>query len=121
MKDGERFGKHGKLLVKEITDNRISISLMLNNGAPGYNSGSFIDTLSVDSNGLTKYISECDTSCVITFSFLKEAVLVRQVSERQYGACCFGLGVNVSGRFLKKSDEVPVIRDLTASDEITDY
>jgi hypothetical protein len=56
----------GEIQVKQIDADKIAMTFMINKGAPGYNSGSFIDTLIVK-NKVANYRTPLDESCKITF------------------------------------------------------
>jgi len=112
-KNGEIYGYFGDIQVKLLNENRIAVSFYLCVGAKSYNSGSFVDTLSLIGNTAIYKPLDCDSLCTITFKFSKGGVTtIHKALDGNYnGSCCFGSGVIANGFFRKVSNKIPVIKD----------
>ncbi len=103
----------GEIRVQLLDPQRIALCFYINKGYPGYESGSFIDTLAyVDS--CSRYTPTADTSCAILFYFHRKAVEIMETYSDPLSGCGFPNGVLVSAVFDKKSANRPVIQDLSA-------
>ena len=103
----------GEIRVKLIDSGRIAICLYINKGYPGYESGSFIDTI-VYEDGNARYYPGKDSSCIILFYFHQRKVEIQE-SYNQPNICCgFANGVLTSAVFKKTSGARPIIQDLSA-------
>lgn len=49
-RDGDIYGYFGKIQIKNLSKDQIIMTFMVSKGAPSYNSGSFVDTLSYKDN-----------------------------------------------------------------------
>lgn len=101
------YGAAGLIHVKEIAKKRIVVSFFKTYGAPGYNSGSFIDTLTLKDDIAIYRLKEDNLSCSITFKFTTKGIQVSQQSDY----CGFGHGVYADGFYKKISSKVPIIKD----------
>jgi len=108
--DGEEsYGSSGMMFVRKDHGTIYEIALIINRGAPGYNSGEIKATLSLQ-EGEMRYpaILEDDMSCIIDFYFDKDGVEVRQDMDMEKPDCEFGYGVTAMG-YLKKISSVPPV------------
>ncbi len=96
-KNGEKIGKYGTIQVKPISSDKIIMSFYVNLGFPTYNSGSFIDTLIIESNIATYTIPEYDSSCQIKFKFSISTISISETTEDYYMGCGFGNAVRTDG------------------------
>jgi hypothetical protein len=113
VKDGDKYGYFGSINVKRIKDSSLAMSFFVCRGAPGYNSGSFVDTVNYKRNNTVIYTPfEFDSTCVLTFKFTSQGVMVYEQAENINNACGFGGGVAANDLFYKKvSSKTPVIKD----------
>ncbi len=109
----DTYGSFGNIKVKQLDGNNIAISFYFNAGAKSYNTGSFVDTLTLKENSAIYKIPECDTFCTLTFKFYKTGVrAIHRPNNNDYNfSCCFGQGVNANGYFKKISSKTPIIVD----------
>jgi hypothetical protein len=113
-KNGEVYGYTGQIQVKKISAERIVMTFEVNKGAPGYNSGSFVDTLLYKNNRAIYTDPESDTTCKITFEFEKKGVSVKEETADYYWGCGFGHAVVATGYYRQISNKTPVLtRPLT--------
>ena len=115
--ENEIFGYFGEIQVKRLTKNRIVMTFMVNKGAPSYNSGSFVDTLDYQINKAIYTDPDLDSSCVITFDFTENGVVVKEKTDNYNFGCGFGHAVVADGFFRKTNDDVPVLKE-PGTDEI---
>jgi hypothetical protein len=110
-KDGDVYGWFGTIQVKTLTENKIAMTFYICKGAPGYNSGSFVDTLLYQDNKAV-YADEdtVNKKCVTTFVFSTKGVAVSENANYDFGTC-WGHGVAAFGHFRKKSSKVPVLTE----------
>ena len=113
VKNGETYGYHGEIHIKLLDSAHIAMSFYVCKGAPGYNSGSFVDTLDYE-NSIVVYTTDQDPSCRITFTFSKSGVAVDEIANNYNNGCGFGHAVVASGFYKKISSKEPEIRDLMA-------
>ncbi|MFN5649132.1 MAG: hypothetical protein ACK458_16580 [Sphingobacteriales bacterium] len=111
-KNGDVYGYYGELRVKKVDSSKILMCFYICKGAPSYNSGSFVDTLSYN-NMTASYRYADDSTCTVTFQFEKKGVDVSSVQDDLNFGCGFGHGVLASGYFKKISHKEPDIVDLT--------
>ena len=112
VKHGDTYGYFGDIDVKLLDSSRIAISFFVCKGAPSYNQGSFVDTLTYKQNIAIHTTPEDDTTCRITFRFGNKGVTVEQYQADLNFGCAFGHGVFADGFYKKVSSKVPVIRDI---------
>ena len=103
-------GSSGMMLVRKDHGTTYEVALLINRGAPSYNSGEVRATLSLQ-EGKMQYpaVLEDDMSCIIDFYFDKDGVEVRQDMDMEKPDCEFGYGVTAMGYLTKISSEPPVI------------
>lgn len=101
IKNGETYGYFGTMKVKLVDSNRIFADFYICKGAPGYNSGSFSDTL-LYKNNIAIYTTAADNSCIITFNFnATGGVDVDEKTKDSAAGCGFGKGVLTNGFYTK--------------------
>jgi hypothetical protein len=108
-KIGEVYGYTGQIQVKKISNDKIVMTFEVNKGAPSYNSGSFIDTLSYNDNKSFYTVPKSDTTCVITFDFDKRGVKVKEENADYNSGCGFGHAVDANGFYKRISNNSPVL------------
>lgn len=111
-KNGDTYGYFGDIKLKEISNNRIIVRLFVCKGAPSYNSGMLIDTLTITNNKAI-YKTENDPSCKLVFTFYRRGIMVEQFANDPNFACGFGHGVDAFGFYKKKSSNAPTDAELT--------
>jgi hypothetical protein len=111
VKDGDTYGNFGEIRVKLLDSNSIVMSFFTCKGAPSYNSGSFIDTLTYDNNSCTFRDKE-DTAkaCKVVFTFTQKQIDLNETANYEYGTC-WGHGVFAYGSFRKTGTKTPVIKN----------
>ena len=107
------MGHSGELRVKLLGRAKVAMSFYINKGYPGYESGSFMDTMAYVDN-LAKYVPAADLGCTIIFSFTSRDAELRQTFSNPQTGCGFANGVMTSAFFHKSSDENPIIQDLSS-------
>lgn len=100
----------GVIHVLQLSDNQVILSLDYCKGAPSYNLGSFMDTLSLK-NSQAIYRSEYDSTCTIQFTFKSDGLNVNQQSTNWPSFCGFGGGVDASGFYPKTSKIITEVKD----------
>ena len=103
------YGYAGQIQVKKLTSDKIVMTFEVNRGAPSYNSGSFVDTLTYKNNKALYTVPEMDASCKITFDFDKKGVLVKEQTEDFNSGCGFGHAVVADGFYRKMSIRTPIL------------
>ena len=112
-RDGNRITGHsGEIRVRLLSVTSVALSFYISKGYPGYESGSFIDTLAYDEN-LAVYHPATDGDCKILFLFDPKNAEIQQVYNDPHCTCGFGKGILVSAVFQKYSSSPPVIQDLS--------
>jgi hypothetical protein len=106
-------GHSGEIRVQLLDSHRLALCFYINKGYPGYESGSFMDTLAYDGSS-ARYSFGKDSSCTILFYFHRRAVEIIELYADPYSGCGFAKGVLVSAVFEKTSADRPVIQDLSA-------
>jgi hypothetical protein len=109
-KDGDTFGYFGEIKVNLIDTNKIAMSFYICKGAPSYNSGSFVDTLSYRENIAVFRDKDLKKACTVTFAFSKTKIKIQEAANYEYGTC-WGYGVAAFGSYKKTSSKVPIIKD----------
>lgn len=112
VRNSQIVGHYGELRVRLLDSGKIALALYLNKGYPGYESGSFVDTLGYGDNRAV-YTPGTDSSCSIVFSFELRAVEISQIVSNPRSGCGFRPGVLEPEVLQKKSSDVPVIQDLS--------
>ncbi len=103
----------GELRVKLLNKNKVALSFFISKGYPGYEFGSFTDTVSYDETFAT-YRSTRDKDCNIVFFFSPTSAETQLVYSDPHCSCGFAKGVMISTVFEKKSSDEPVIQDLSS-------
>jgi hypothetical protein len=103
------YGYSGLIQVKKISDDKIVMAFEVNKGAPSYNMGSFVDTLSYINNEAIYTDLESDSTCKITFEFEKRGITVKEETANLNSACGFGHGVFADGFYKRVSKKIPVL------------
>lgn len=111
-KDGDTYGYTGKIQVKQIKTDSIIMSFYVSEGAPRYNSGSFIDTLYYSNNSAHYTGVDFEDSCKIKFIFNKMGLEIKDENNTSWFYCGFGYGVSAKGFYNKLDNKVPIIKDL---------
>ncbi len=97
VQNGDTYGYTGNIKVKQIDSNRIYMEFYVCKGAPGYNSGSFEDTL-LYKNGIAVRTTTDDNSCIITFNFNTAGGITVEEKTKDFNAGCgFGSAVVANG------------------------
>ena len=106
------IGNSGELRVLLLDSQTVAISLYLNKGYPGYESGSLLDTLHYDNNKVV-YTPGIDSSCAIYFLFDRKSVELFRTLTDPHSDCGFRPGVLKAAVYEKISSDIPVIQDLS--------
>jgi hypothetical protein len=109
VKDGDTYGYFGDIDVKLLDSSRIAISFFVCIGAPSYNMGTFVDTLTYRNNVAIHTTPEDDTTCKIKFTVNKKGITVEQYQADLNFGCGFGHAVFANGFYKKVSSKVPII------------
>jgi hypothetical protein len=112
VKNGDTYGYFGDIDIKLLDNSRIAISFFVCKGAPGYNMGTFIDTLTYQNNIAIHTTPEDDTTCRIKFTVTKKGITVEQYQANLNFGCAFGHAVFADGFYKKTSSKIPIIADL---------
>jgi hypothetical protein len=113
IKKNRITGHSGEIRVQLLDRERIALCFYINKGYPGYESGSFIDTLAyVDSS--SRYSPTTDSNCAILFYFHHKTVEIMELYADPLSGCGFPNGVLIAAIFDKTSADRPVIQDLSA-------
>jgi hypothetical protein len=113
IKKNRITGHSGEIRVQLLDSQRIALCFYLTKGYPGYESGSFIDTLPYEANA-TRYTCKKDTTCTILFYFYPNKVEIMPTYSNPYSGGGYPNGVLISAVFSKSSSDRPVIQDLSA-------
>jgi hypothetical protein len=108
-KNGDVYGYSGQIQVKKIRIDKIVMTFEVNKGAPSYNSGSFVDTLSYKDNVAIYTDLESDSTCKVTFDFNKRGVVVKEETADYNSGCGFGHAVVADGFYKKISNKPPIL------------
>lgn len=104
---------NGEIRVKLLQNNILALCFYINKGYPGFESASFIDTLTYDDNR-AKYIPSNDTSCTFSFLFTGESVELTLIYTDPQCTCGFTKGVIAPAIFMKSSGDNPLIQDFSS-------
>lgn len=107
-KNGDTYGYFGEIQIKKIGEDKAAISFFVNKGAPSYNMGGFVDTLTFANNKATYKGLDNTTDCKIEFTFSENGITV---VEDEGSVCGFGHGVSANGFFEKTSSTEPILED----------
>jgi len=112
VKNGDTYGYFGDIDVKLLDSSRIAISFFVCKGAPSYNLGTFVNTLTYQNNIAIHKTPEDDTTCQIKFTVTPKGIIVEQYQVEPNFGCAFGHAVFADGFYKKTSSKVPVIADI---------
>jgi hypothetical protein len=112
IKKNRIIGHSGEIRVKLLQEGKIALCFFINAGYPGYESGSFLDTLSYNDDRAV-YKPTLDPGCSILFCFNNHDVEIVQLYSDPDSKCGFGMGVMISAVFQKYSEDIPIIQDLS--------
>lgn len=98
-------GFEGVIEVTRIGPGRVLVDLSGNKGSPSFNQGSFTAILTYENDMATYTPLEYDRSCVITLTWLRNAIVVSQNADDVNTACGFGHAVAVDGLYRKISSK----------------
>lgn len=110
-KNGESYGYSGQIQVKKIRTDKIVMTFEVNKGAPSFNSGSFVDTLSYIDNKAIYTDPESDSTCKITFDFGKKGITVKEETADYNSGCGFGHAVVADGFYKRISSKSPMLTE----------
>jgi len=114
----DTYGYTGQIQVKRLSAHKIAMSFHVNKGAPSYNSGSFLDTLSYVNNIAIWTDAAEDSTCKITFNFTGTGVVVKEETADFNFGCGFGHAVIASGFYKKTSSKMPFLTDPITGDKL---
>lgn len=103
------YGYFGEIQVVKLKEDKILMNFSICKGAPSYNSGSFLDTLSYHDNRALFTDPSADSSCVIIFDFIAKGITVKENTGDYNFGCGFGHAVIADGFFKKTSSKKPEI------------
>ena len=109
--NGDIYGYFGQIQVKKLNSDKIVMTFEVNKGAPSYNSGSFVDTLSYKDNKGIYTDPESDSTCKITFDFDKKGVTVKEETADYNSGCGFGNAVVADGFYKRSSSKTPILTE----------
>jgi hypothetical protein len=113
VKKNRITGHSGELRARLLDRHTVAVCFYINKGYPGYESGSFTDTLAYEDNSIS-YRPSYDTSCSVLFSFQPMMVEMLQIYTDPHSGCGFGPGIMIPATFQKSSGDIPIIQDLSA-------
>lgn len=117
--DGEVYGYTGNIQVKMIKNDLIVMTFEVNKGAPSYNMGAFVDTLSYKNNiAIYTAPEDIDSTCNISFKFDNKGVTVVEKTENYNTGCGFGYAVVADGFYKRTSSKVPKLIEPLTGDPI---
>jgi hypothetical protein len=114
----ETYGYAGLIQVNLLPGNKILMTFSINKGAPGYASGSFVDTLNYLNNHAIYKNPAADASCEISFAFTNDGVTVKEKSANLNSGCGFGHAVVADGFYKKVSSVKPILRNPGTGEEL---
>lgn len=115
MQGDDIIGRFGEIQIKNLSKNRLVINFTVCNGAPSYNSGSFVDTLEYKNNEIIYTNPLNDPSCKIRFVIHENGISVEEQTEQSNFGCGFGHSVYSDGYFKKISKETPLLREFLSN------
>lgn len=121
MENGDIYGYSGQNQVKKITSDKIVMTFEVNKGAPGYNSGSFVGTLIYTGNMAIYTKPEFNSTCKITFHFIKNGVKVKEETADFNSGCGFGHEVVADGFYKQISSKTPILTEPLTGEKLGKY
>jgi hypothetical protein len=118
-KNGETYGYFGTIKVVHLNSEKVIVNFYVCKGAPSYNSGSFIDTLSYINNEATFTGDTTDGQppCRVVFHFSKKGISADMIAADPNFACGFGHAVDAQGFYKRLPGKLPAKQDLLKSQE----
>lgn len=113
VKKNRITGHSGEIRVQLLDSHRIALCFYINKGYPGYESGSFMDTLTYNENN-TQYTFAKDSACTLLFYFNPNKVEIVPTYSDPHSGGGFAKDVLISAVFEKSSADKPIIQDLSA-------
>jgi hypothetical protein len=110
VKDNKVISHSGEIRVKLLNPELLALCFFIDKGYPGYESGSFLDTLAYNDNQAV-YVTK-DSGCMLRFNFKVNGVELMHIFSQNSNDCGFAPGVLTGGFFKKTSSGVPVIQNL---------
>ena len=111
VQDNKVISHSGEIRVKLLQPELLTICFFLDKGYPGYESGSFLDTLRYEDN--QSVYATRDSGCMLRFSFKPTGVELMHIFSQGASDCGFAPGVLTGAFFKKTSSGVPVIQSLS--------
>jgi hypothetical protein len=111
VRDNKVVSHSGEIRVKLLRPELLTLCFFIDKGYPGYESGSFLDTLQYEGNEAV-YTTR-DSSCMLRFYFKPTGVELVHIFSQNARDCGFAPGVLTGAFFRKTSSGVPVIQDLS--------
>jgi hypothetical protein len=111
VQDNKVISHYGEIRVKLLKPELLTICFFIDKGYPGYESGSFLDTLRYEDNQ-SAYVTG-GSGCMLRFYFKPTGVELVHVFSQDSSDCGFAPGVLTGAFFRKTSSGVPVIQDLS--------
>ena len=108
-KNGDTYGYFGTIKVLQLDPTKVLVNFYVCKGAPSYNSGSFIDTLTYINNqavyrGDTTMV---ELTCKLNFRFTAKGIHAELFSDYPNTACGFGHAVDAQGFYKKQRGKIP--------------
>jgi hypothetical protein len=103
----DMYGYTGQIRVKLLKDKRIVVGFCICKGAPSYNLGLFLDTLTYNDSIAVYQPVKYDRTCTLTLLFSKNGVISTEQTANYNSGCGFGHAVVANGYFKKVSSKVP--------------
>jgi hypothetical protein len=111
VRDNKVVSHSGEIRVKLLQPELLTICFFIDKGYPGYESGSFLDTLRYEENAAV-YATH-DSGCMLRFYFKPNGVELIHIFSQNGGDCGFAPGVLTGAFFRKTSSGVPVIQNMS--------
>jgi hypothetical protein len=111
VKDNKVISHSGEIRVKLLRPEQLALCFYIDKGYPGYESGSFWDTLDYEDNQAV--FRATDTGCILRFNFKRNGVELVHIFSQAGSDCGFSPGVLTGAFFTKASSGIPVIQDLS--------
>lgn len=110
-KKGDIYGYSGQIQVIKISTDKIVMTFEVEKGAPSFNSGSFVDTLTYKDNKAIYTNLEADSTCKITFVFSNKEITVKEETADFNSGCGFGHAVVADGFYKQISNKPPILTE----------
>ncbi|HEY4111356.1 hypothetical protein [Puia sp.] len=110
VKENKVISHSGEIRVKLLSEELLTLCFYIDEGYPGHQSGSFLDTLRYEDNAAV--YSSRDSGCMLRFQFKQAGVEMIHIFAVTASDCGFAPGVLTGAFFKKTSSGIPVIQDL---------